>query len=144
MLRGVGQERLDDRGQPGEALQAPAPAPRIDSPDDAHFQTKIAQRAAQIGFRVQQPALKQLAAGQQYPLFLATSVFTCTGLIVRSSRKHCAVVMPRNFAILSPQLAAGHKMIPAGAEHVRGLKVDQISAATPMGNFSPSGQMSKN
>src|SRR5262249_7871772 len=30
--------------------------------DDAHFQTEIAQRAAQIGLYVQQLALKQLAA----------------------------------------------------------------------------------
>jgi hypothetical protein len=38
--------------------------------DDAHSQTEIAQRAAQIGFDVQQLALKQLVAGQQHALFL--------------------------------------------------------------------------
>jgi hypothetical protein len=38
--------------------------------DDAHFQTEIAQRAAQIALHVHQLALKQLAAGQQHPLFL--------------------------------------------------------------------------
>src|SRR5215472_13078708 len=60
------EQGLDDRGQPRKSCDELAD-PRVVSKatDDAYFQTKIAQRAAQIGLHVQQLALKQLAAGQQ-------------------------------------------------------------------------------
>src|SRR5215469_15686793 len=65
------EQRLGDRGQPRKARDEFAD-PRLVSTatDDAYFQTEIAQRAAQIRLDVQQLALKQLAAGQQYALFL--------------------------------------------------------------------------
>src|SRR6516225_8093080 len=65
------EQRLDDRSQPRKSCDELAD-PRVVSKaaDNAHFQTEIAQSAAQIGFYVQQLALKELAAGQQHPLFL--------------------------------------------------------------------------
>src|SRR5882757_777474 len=65
------EQWLGDLGQPRKARHELAD-PRLASTttDDAYFQTKIAQRAAQIGLQVQQLALKQLAAGQQHALFL--------------------------------------------------------------------------
>src|SRR5215471_4747926 len=65
------EQRLDDHGQPRKARDEFAD-PRLVSTatDDIYFQTKIAQRAAQIRLDVQQLALKQLAASQQHALFL--------------------------------------------------------------------------
>jgi hypothetical protein len=65
------EQRLDDHGLPRKTLDKLAHSRLIPrASDDTHFQTEIAQRAAQIGFHVEQLALKQLAAGQQHTLFL--------------------------------------------------------------------------
>jgi hypothetical protein len=81
------EQRLSDRGQPRKACDELAD-PRLISraADDADFQTKVAQRAAQVGLNVQQLALKQLAAGQQHALFLGAD----SDDVARSFRDHVA------------------------------------------------------
>src|SRR6516225_8120113 len=86
------EQRLDNHGQSRKARDEFAD-PRLVSTatDDAYFQTEIAQRAAQIGFHIQQLALKQLAAVvSSIRCSWATSVFTCTGLN-RPTRIICAI-----------------------------------------------------
>src|SRR6516165_6977741 len=86
------EQRLDNHGQPRKARDEFAD-PRLVSTatDDAYFQTEIAQRDAQIGFHIQQLALKQLAAVvSSIRCSWATSVFTCTGLN-RPTRIICAI-----------------------------------------------------
>src|SRR5262249_39396706 len=85
------EQRLDDRSQPRKSCDELAdPHVVSKAADGAYFQTEIAQCAAQIGFHVQQLALKQLAAVSSIRCSWATSVFTCTGLN-RPTRIICAI-----------------------------------------------------